>query len=51
MIFLAEYTGKLVHDTAVHAAVVVLCRLADTGELELVDRVAVEEVVEGEGEA
>ncbi len=51
MAFLAEHAGELVHDAAVHAAVVVLGALAYLGELEFVDGVAVEEVVECEGEA
>ena len=45
MVFLAEHAGKLVHYSAVHAAVVVLGALADTGKLELVDAVAVERTV------
>ena len=51
MVFLAEYAGKLVHDAAVHSAVVVLGALTYAGEFEFIDAVAVEKVVESEGEA
>ena len=47
----AEYGSELVHDSAVHAAIVVLGALSDFCELEFVDFVAVEKVVEGECEA
>ena len=39
---LAEDGGKLVHDAALDAAVIVLGALADTGQFELIDLVAVE---------
>ena len=45
---LAEHRGELVHDAAVHAAVVVLGGLADLRQLELVDAAAAE-VVQREG--
>ena len=45
---LAEDGGELVHDTALHAAVVVLGGLADLGELELVDSV-LEDIIERKG--
>ena len=51
MVFLAENGCELVHDTAVHAAIIVFGRLADAGEFEFVDGVAVEEVVKSESEA
>ncbi len=51
MVFFAEHAGKLVHYSAVHAAVVVLGALADTGKLELVDAVAVEHIVDSESKA
>ena len=46
--FLAEHRGELVHDAAVHAAVVVLGRLADLRQFELVDT-AVIEVIQRKG--
>ena len=46
---LSEYGSELVHNAALHAAVVVLCALADLGKFELVDIVA-KDVVEGESE-
>lgn len=51
VVLLAEYGSELVHDSAVHSAVIVFGRLADAGELEFVYRVAIEKVVEGESEA
>ena len=45
---LAEHRGELVHDAAVHAAVVVLGRLTDLRQFELVDT-AVIEVVQRKG--
>ena len=49
--FFAEDGSELVHNAAVYAAVVVFGRLANAGELEFVDGVAIEEVVESESEA
>ena len=50
-VFLAEHAGELIHDAAIHAAVVVLGALADLCQLELVDFVFIEQVVEGKGKA
>ena len=47
---LAEKRGELVHDAALHAAVVVLGGLPDAGQLELVDA-EVQQVVECKGES
>ena len=51
IVLLAEDRCKLVHDAAVHAAIVVFGRLTDAGELEFVDGVAVEQIVEGKSKA
>ena len=50
-VLLAEHAGKLVHDTAVHAAVVMLGALTDLGQLKLVDLVVVKQVIQGKREA
>ena len=47
---LTEARSELVHNAALHAAVVVLGALADLGEFELVDGPAVEQVIDGESE-
>ena len=49
MTLLSEYRCELVHNSAVHSAVVVLCALADSGKFEFVYSVA-EEFVECECE-
>ena len=49
--FLSEDTGKLIHDTAVYAHVLVLCRLSGKCHVPLGDLVVAEEVVQRVGEA
>ena len=50
MTCLAEKRGELVHDAALHAAVVVLRGLTDAGQLELVDA-ELQQIVEREGKS
>ena len=47
---LAEYAGKLVHNTALNANVVVLCSLAHLSKLKLVNLVVAEHIVQSESE-
>ena len=47
---LSEYRSELVHDSALHAAVIVLCALTDARKLELVDS-EVKEIIEGISES
>ena len=49
--FLAHYRCKLVHDAAVHAAVIMLGRLTDACKFEFIYLVVVEEFVDSECEA
>ena len=48
--FLTEDGSKLVHNTTLHAAVIVLRALAYLGQLEFLYLVVVEQIVDGEGE-
>ena len=47
---LSENRSELVHDAAVHAAIVVLSGLSDLGKFELVDHI-VEQIIERIGES
>ncbi len=50
-VLLAEYRCKLVHNAAVHTAIVVLGRLADFGQFKLLDSVAVKKVIHRKSKA
>ena len=50
-VLLSEHGCELVHNAAIHSAIVVLGGLTDLGKLEFLNGVAVEKVVQGVCEA